>query len=205
MLTSPTHTPNTSSASKLQGWALVVDDHPLFCDALELTLRSVADFTDVATASSLEAALEKINAAPPPALILLDLNLPDVNGLDGLMRLRRAVENVPIIIVSSMTENSIIGNAIVAGARGFVPKHSPRSVFRDALNTIAAGEIYVYGLCRRTGLRRPPRKPQTPVVVDQPAGPHSRTDLRRKVEQANCIRSFHCRDHCQSACHRDHA
>ncbi|HEY9021968.1 MAG: response regulator transcription factor [Rhodobacterales bacterium] len=142
MLTSPTHTPNTYSASKLQGWALVVDDHPLFCDALELTLRSVADFTDVATASSLEAALEKINAAPPPALILLDLNLPDVNGLDGLMRLRRAVENVPIIIVSSMTENSIIGNTIVAGARGFVPKHSPRSVFRDALNTIAAGEIY---------------------------------------------------------------
>ncbi len=142
MLSSPTNIPNTSSASKLQGWALVVDDHPLFCDALELTLRSVADFSDVATASSLEAALEKINAAPPPALILLDLNLPDVNGLDGLMRLRRAVENVPIIIVSSMTENSIIGNAIVAGARGFVPKHSPRSVFRDALNTIAAGEIY---------------------------------------------------------------
>ncbi|QFT60850.1 Transcriptional regulatory protein DegU (plasmid) [Sulfitobacter sp. THAF37] len=142
MLTRPTHTPNLASAGTLQGWALVVDDHPLFCDALELTLRSVGNFADVATANSLDAALKTIKGAPPPALILLDLNLPDVNGFDGLMRLGRAAEEVPIIIVSSMAENSIIGNAIVAGARGFVPKHSPRSVFRDALNAIAAGNVY---------------------------------------------------------------
>ncbi len=135
-------TSETPAVGKLRGWALVVDDHPLFCDALELTLRSVADFSDVATANSLEAALEKIKAGQPPALILLDLNLPDVNGLDGLMRLKRVVDKVPIIIVSSMSENAIIGNAIVAGARGFVPKHSPRSVFQHAVTAIAAGNVY---------------------------------------------------------------
>ena len=125
-----------------QGWALVVDDHPLFCDALELTLRSVANFSKVVTADSLVSALDRLENKSPPALILLDLNLPDVDGLDGLMRLKRVAENTPIIIVSSMTDNSIIANSIVAGAQGFVPKHSHRSVFLDAIQTIVAGEIY---------------------------------------------------------------
>lgn len=125
-----------------QGWALVIDDHPLFCDALELTLRSVANFAKVVTADSLVSAMDRLRNDTPPSLILLDLNLPDVDGLDGLMRLKRTAEDTPVIIVSSMTDNSIIANSIIAGAQGFVPKHSHRSVFRDAIQTIAAGEIY---------------------------------------------------------------
>ncbi|SFR45866.1 response regulator [Litoreibacter janthinus] len=125
-----------------QGWALVIDDHPLFCDALELTLKSVAAFSTVVTADCLEAALERLEGETPPSLILLDLNLPDVSGLDGLIRLRRRAEKSPIIIVSSMTDNSIINGAIVAGASGFVPKHSRRSVFKEAIEHIAAGMVY---------------------------------------------------------------
>lgn len=125
-----------------QGWALVIDDHPLFCDALELTLRSVANFDRVVTADSLENAMARLANDVPPALILLDLNLPDVDGLDGLMRLKRTAENTPVIIVSSMTDNSIIANSIVAGAQGFVPKHSHRSVFLEAIQTIASGAVY---------------------------------------------------------------
>lgn len=131
-----------SEAKVPQGWALVIDDHPLFCDALELTLRSVANFDKVVTADSLENALDRLAGDAPPSLILLDLNLPDVDGLDGLMRLKRTAENTPVIIVSSMTDNSIIANSIVAGAQGFVPKHSHRSVFLEAIQTIAAGDVY---------------------------------------------------------------
>ncbi|WP_415918870.1 response regulator [Tateyamaria sp. SN6-1] len=135
-LSDPTH------SALPQGWALVIDDHPLFCDALELTLRSVANFSKVVTADSLEHALDRLAGDVAPSLILLDLNLPDVDGLDGLMRLKRTAETTPVIIVSSMTDNSIIANSIIAGAQGFVPKHSHRSVFREAIETIAAGEIY---------------------------------------------------------------
>ena len=130
------HTPAPS------GWALVVDDHPLFCDALELTLKSVAEFSAVKTADCLEAALTLLSDAPAPSLVILDLNLPDVNGLDGLIRLKRQIEKTPVIIVSSMTDNAIISGAIVAGAAGFVPKHSPRAVFKEALDHIARGEVY---------------------------------------------------------------
>lgn len=131
-----------TSQSWSDGWAMVVDDHPLFCDALELTLKSVAHFSAVKTADCLESALSQLSQSTPPALVILDLNLPDVNGLDGLIRLKRQIEKTPVIIASSMTDNAIISGAIVAGASGFVPKHSPRAVFKDAIDSIERGEIY---------------------------------------------------------------
>jgi DNA-binding NarL/FixJ family response regulator len=124
------------------GWALVIDDHPLFIDALELTLMSLADFKTIKTADCLEAALAVLDGTDAPALVILDLHLPDVNGLDGLIRLKRKIAATPIIIVSSMTDNAIISGAIVAGAAGFVPKHSARAVFKDALECIQRGEVF---------------------------------------------------------------
>lgn len=124
------------------GWALIVDDHPLFCDALELTLRSVSGYTQIKTADRLEAALATIVDNPPPSLIVLDLNLPDVQGMDGLVRLKSAVGPCPVVVVSSMDENAIIRATIGAGAAGFVPKNSPRSVFREALAAISRGEVF---------------------------------------------------------------
>lgn len=121
---------------------MVVDDHPLFCDALELTLNSLAEYSTVRTADCLEAALKLLENAPKPDLILLDLNLPDVSGLDGLMRLKRQTPKSQIIVVSSMTDNSIITGAIAAGASGFVPKHSHRSVFREAIDLIKTGAVF---------------------------------------------------------------
>lgn len=128
--------------SKPSGWALVIDDHPLFCDALELTLKSVAQFTTIKTADCLEGALALLDGVEPPSLIILDLNLPDVRGLDGLIRLKRHAEKTPVIIASSMTDNAIISGAIVAGAAGFVPKHSPRAVFKEAIEHIERGDVY---------------------------------------------------------------
>ncbi len=123
------------------GWVLVVDDHPLFCDALELTLRTVTGYRTIRTAGRLSAALDLIAAEDTPALVFLDLNLPDVDGLDGLVRLKAAAR-APIVVVSSLTEDRIISAAFAAGASGFVPKHSPRSMFQEALDAIAAGQIY---------------------------------------------------------------
>jgi DNA-binding NarL/FixJ family response regulator len=134
--------PSPKNPENSNSWALIVDDHPLFCDALELTLRSIAEYSTIKTADCLEAALNTLNADELPSIILLDLNLPDVSGLDGLIRLKRQAEQTPVIIVSSMTDNSIIAGAIVAGASGFVPKHSPRAVFKEALEHIERGEIY---------------------------------------------------------------
>ncbi|QIK39684.1 response regulator [Pontivivens nitratireducens] len=123
-------------------WALIIDDHPLFCDALELTLRATGEFTDVRTATNIEAGLRVLDRAPPPALILLDLNLPDVKGFEGLVRIKRQSDRSPVLVVSSMTENNVITGAIAAGASGFVPKHSGRAIFKQALDEITNDRVY---------------------------------------------------------------
>jgi DNA-binding NarL/FixJ family response regulator len=123
--------------------ALIVDDHPLFCDALSMTLKSVAGLTRIETSDRLEAALDRLDAGPAVDVVVLDLNLPDVDGLDGLIRLRRAAgEGVPVIVVSSLTDNRVIGACLSAGAAGFVPKHSRREVFRAAFDALRAGRVW---------------------------------------------------------------
>ncbi len=123
--------------------ALIVDDHPLFCDALSMTLKAVAGILRIETADRLESAIERLDRAPFPDVVVLDLNLPDVDGLDGLIRLKSVVGAVPVVVVSSLADNRVIGAALRAGAAGFVPKHSHRDVFRAAFETIRQGGAYV--------------------------------------------------------------
>jgi len=123
--------------------ALIVDDHPLFCDALALTLRALAGVGEVETANTLGAALARIEGGQGLDLVLLDLDLPDVEGLDGLLRLRAVAPDVPVLVVSSMADPRLIEAALAAGAKGFVPKYSGREAFRSALSALARGERYL--------------------------------------------------------------
>lgn len=120
--------------------ALIIDDHPLFCDALVMTMQSVAGLQDVYTAPCLQDALPKLQQEPD--LILLDLNLPDVQGLDGLKQLKRLTK-APILVISSMADNRVVSAALHTGAAGFIPKHSERDVFRAAVDSLRQGERFV--------------------------------------------------------------
>lgn len=122
--------------------ALIVDDHPLFCDALSMTLRAIADISDINSAASLAEGLNVLEAKGRPDLVVLDLNLPDVDGLDGLIRLRNAA-GVPVIVVSSMADNRVITSTIKAGAAGFIPKHSKRDVFSAAIASVQKGHVFI--------------------------------------------------------------
>ncbi len=121
---------------------LIVDDHPLFCDALSMTLQTVVRIGDVHTADCLEKALGLLNDGLKPDAVMLDLNLPDVDGLDGLIRLKAAA-NAPIIVVSSLADNRVVNQVIRAGAAGYVPKHSQREVFRTAFQALQNGETFL--------------------------------------------------------------
>ncbi|WP_170775722.1 response regulator [Ruegeria lacuscaerulensis] len=121
---------------------LIVDDHPLFCDALSMTLQSVAHIGEIHTADRLEDALTMIAEGLKPDAVMLDLNLPDVDGLDGLVRLKAAAK-APVIVVSSMTDNRVISQVIHGGASGYVPKHSQRDVFRTAFETVHSGGVFL--------------------------------------------------------------
>jgi DNA-binding NarL/FixJ family response regulator len=122
---------------------LIVDDHPLFCDALSLMVKMVTEVDAPSTAKSLGEALELLDTGLLPDVLILDLNLPDVTGLDGLMRLRARNTNQVILVVSSISDNQMISATLEAGAAGFIPKHSPKEVFQQAFETLRRGEKFL--------------------------------------------------------------
>lgn len=129
---------------KPDDWVMIVDDHPMFCDALELTLRSICEFRAVEIANCLQDGLAIVAKQPTrPGLVVLDLHMPDVTGFDGLVRMLKAVEPAPVIVVSSMADNAAVTSGLKAGAAGYVPKHSPRSTFRRAIEAIEHGRTFV--------------------------------------------------------------
>ncbi|WP_374302450.1 LuxR C-terminal-related transcriptional regulator [Paracoccus sp. (in: a-proteobacteria)] len=122
---------------------LIVEDHPLFSDALSITLQIVGGISSVRTSSSIAECLGQLALGPQPDAVFLDLNLPDADGLDGLLKVRKAAPDAALLIVSSLTSPAIVSAAIEFGASGYVPKHSQRQVFQDALARIGRGEIYL--------------------------------------------------------------
>lgn len=145
--------------------ALIVDDHPLFCDALSMTLKAVAGIAEIETADRLETAIRRVDLSPVPDVILLDLNLPDVNGIDGLIRLRQAAAQVPVVVVSSLADNRVIAACMAAGAAGFVPKHSRREVFRAAFEALRAGQRFL-----PEGYEAPPEGKSRATARDEAIG-----------------------------------
>ena len=121
--------------------ALLVDDHPLFLEALAITLRTAIGIPRIETAGSLAQAQETL-ASFRPEIVVLDLDLPDVNGFDGLARLRDQAR-VPIMVVSSMADPAMVVAAMRAGAAGFVPKHAGRDLYRTAFETVCAGGTFL--------------------------------------------------------------
>lgn len=121
---------------------LVIDDHPLFCDALSMTLRTLQADSSVMAANSLHEGMMVIDDGANPDAILLDLNLPDVDGVDGLIRLRTRLPGTPVVVISSYDDDRIIASVLRAGAVGFIPKQSGRGELQEAFRRIWAGETY---------------------------------------------------------------
>jgi DNA-binding NarL/FixJ family response regulator len=122
---------------------LVIDDHPLFCEALAMTLRDVLELKRIETANSLTKGLDFLKTGFRADAIVLDLNLPDVSGVEGLLKLRAMVPKIPIVIVSALGDSRVITAVITAGAAGFIRKDAPRNDLADAFRKIWNGETYL--------------------------------------------------------------
>ena len=122
---------------------LVVDDHPLFCDALVMTLAGALPGAEVATATRLEDALAIVAERGEPEAVLLDLRLPGTEGLEGIARMREAAPGARLLVVSSMSDNRMITSALGAGAHGFLPKDAPRGTLIEALDRVWRGGAWV--------------------------------------------------------------
>lgn len=122
---------------------LVVDDHPLYCDALASTIERIFDAQTVKKANSLSEALKLVGARFSPDLVMLDLNLPDVTGLSGFLKIKNKMPDVPVLVFSAESSNEIIQALLNAGAAGFVPKEASHHVLTEALVDVREGRKFL--------------------------------------------------------------
>jgi DNA-binding NarL/FixJ family response regulator len=122
---------------------LIVDDHPLFREALHSALRTAYPDVDTAEARTIAEALTHLAAPVPFDLALLDLNMPDVQGFEGLLQLRTRHPRLPIVVVSGHEEPRVIAEALSYGAAGFIPKSVRKADLAEAIRSVMDGAVYV--------------------------------------------------------------
>lgn len=122
---------------------LIADDHPLFREAISNVIASGFPTCETLETEDLDAALDLAREHDDLDLILLDLNMPGMNGLNGLITLRNDCPTIPVVIVSAEEDKQIVLQAITYGAVGFITKSSPRQQMTEALQQILDGNVYL--------------------------------------------------------------
>ncbi|CAH1679790.1 LuxR family two component transcriptional regulator [Hyphomicrobiales bacterium] len=148
---------------------LLVDDHALIRDALRAILAEIVVDAVIDEADSACKALDLTESAPEKQLVILDLGLPDGDGLHLLKTIRARHPATAVVVLSSSTESDMMAAALDAGAVGFIPKSAPRSVMVSALGLVLAGGIYIppeaWPSRPRDALPAAPERPPTPAEL----------------------------------------
>ncbi len=121
---------------------LIVDDHPLFREALKQALLGGIANASVTLAGSLDAATAILGKDDDYDLILLDLRMPGVQGLSGLIYLRAQHPNVPVAVITASDDNGLVQKALNLNASGFIPKTSGIDTIIAAVNAVLNGDIW---------------------------------------------------------------
>ncbi|WP_395678557.1 response regulator [Inquilinus sp.] len=125
---------------------LVADDHPMFREALAGTLKSLDDQVDVLESGTFGEAVEQIGSVMDIDLILLDLRMPGMNGVKGVRSLRTRRPDVPVAVISALSDSFVMRECFDAGAVGYIPKSLSRDAIVSAISTILDGGSFTPGL-----------------------------------------------------------
>jgi DNA-binding NarL/FixJ family response regulator len=122
---------------------LLIDDHPLFRSGISGVISELGETVQITEVSSCEEALGAVDVDSGFALILLDLNLPGMDGMTGLSKLRDATPATPIVVLSASENTAKIKQAMSAGAKGYIPKSAGREIILNALRLVLSGGVYL--------------------------------------------------------------
>ncbi|MES1217401.1 MAG: response regulator transcription factor [Bacteroidota bacterium] len=120
---------------------IIADDHPLLLDGVKKVLEEIPGVTVIAAAGNgLE--LLSILRTSPADMLLLDLQMPKLDGIDVLKILKRDFPKLKIIIFTNYDQPKLVKEIKLAGADGYVLKNSSSSVLKDAVATVVAGNTW---------------------------------------------------------------
>lgn len=120
---------------------LIIEDHPLYQDTLILLLRESVSDSNVHVASSAEQGLRLAAKLPKLDLILLDINLPGISGMEAVATFYRAYPTTIIIVLSASEDRRDVTATFRAGARAFISKHVSRKLIADTVRRAFTGEL----------------------------------------------------------------
>lgn len=121
---------------------LVADDHPMVRDALASALGQTFSGAQFNMAGTLDQAKAALDREPDTDAVLLDIDMPGMDGLIGLARLRSEHPTVPIIIVSAARESSTIQRAYEFGASAYIDKSASLEEIAGIVRAVLDGEIF---------------------------------------------------------------
>ncbi|MES2356498.1 MAG: response regulator transcription factor [Pseudomonadota bacterium] len=119
---------------------LVVEDHPLFRDALSQFLKSAIGAAEVITANSAEHGLDLAESFSELNLILLDVGLPGLSGADAVAAFHKRYPLIPILILSASDDQRVVAAALRAGAQAFISKTTDPEILAEVVRRVLAKE-----------------------------------------------------------------
>lgn len=119
---------------------LLVEDHAALREGLALLIRTRAADIEVLEAGSLIQALSVLSLHPDMALVLLDLALPDAQGVTALHQIRQSYPTVPVVVLSAHDDMAQVAEALEAGARSFLSKRADAKGLLSSLHSILLGQ-----------------------------------------------------------------
>src|SRR5947208_14605886 len=132
---------------------LLVDDHPLVRAGIRTLLEKLPEVVVTGEATDGREALRMIREHPPN-IVLMDIAMPGLNGLDATKRISAEFPGVLVVVLSMYTDQEYVRQAVEAGAAGYLVKGSAAAELEDAITTLARGEKYFTPLAPKGMLDR---------------------------------------------------
>lgn len=121
---------------------LIVDDHPVVREGIGSMLKKEADFKVVGEASNGLEAVEKARELGPD-VVLMDLRMPEMDGVEAISRIKAERPEVKFIILTTYSDDEYIFKGIAAGARAYLLKDAPREELFKAIRMVSRGESLI--------------------------------------------------------------
>jgi two-component system response regulator NreC len=158
---------------------LIADDHAIVRAGLRALLKGEVGLELVGEASGGEEAIRLVESLHPDILIL-DMSMPDLDGIQVTRRIQTTAPEVRILILTIYEDEALLREAIRAGAAGYILKHAAEEELISAINMVQVGDIYVHPKLVRSLLAAPqkhsPANPQTDELLTP-----------RELDVLNCI------------------
>jgi DNA-binding NarL/FixJ family response regulator len=144
---------------------LITDDQEIVCEGLKRILQSDPEIKVIGIANNGQQALDLINHQTPD-VVLMDLQMPIMNGVQAIRQLRKTHPDLPILVLTTYMDDKWLFDAIRAGATGYLLKDRPRHELLEAIKGTVSGESYLDPSVAKKVLNQAASAPE-PIQFDE--------------------------------------